>query len=47
MNRLLREPGLAAKLSVCGHEKITTLGLTWAAHGRRLLSIYSGMLGSR
>ncbi|MGE0119492.1 MAG: glycosyltransferase [Dongiaceae bacterium] len=47
MNRLLLEPGLAAKLSVRGLEKIMRLGLTWAAHGRQLLSIYSVMIGGR
>ena len=47
MNRLLAQPDLAAKLSARGPAKITALGLTWQAHGRRLLSIYHEVLGGR
>ena len=47
LNRLLLEPDMAAEFSVRGTEKIKTLGLTWPAHGRGLLSIYREILGSR
>lgn len=45
LTRLLRQPGLAAKLSDCGPKKIAALGLTWPAHGRQLMTIYSEVLG--
>jgi len=47
LNRLLLQPDLAAQLSVRGTEKIARLGLTWPAHGRRLVSIYQQVLGGR
>lgn len=46
VSRMLAEPGLAAKLSVRGPERIAALGLTWPAHGRRLLAIYRDVLGA-
>ncbi len=47
LNRLLHQPDLVAELSARGTEKITTLGLTWLAHGRQLMSIYHQVLGGR
>jgi glycosyltransferase involved in cell wall biosynthesis len=45
VSKVLAEPGLAAKLRVRGPERIASLGLTWPAHGRRLLAIYRDVLG--
>jgi len=45
LDRLLREPELAESLSTNGPRKVATLGLTWPAHGRRLLDIYREAIG--
>ena len=44
MTRLLVEPELAERLSANGPEKIRRLGLSWQAHGRRLMGIYHDIL---
>jgi glycosyltransferase involved in cell wall biosynthesis len=45
LEKLLLEPDLAASLSARGIEKVAALGLTWTAHGNRLLSIYNAAIG--
>jgi glycosyltransferase involved in cell wall biosynthesis len=47
LRMLLRQPGLAAQLSARGPERIAADGLTWPAHGHRLLSIYQEILEGR
>jgi glycosyltransferase involved in cell wall biosynthesis len=46
ISKMLAEPGLAATLAARGPERIANLGLTWPAHGRRLLAIYRDVLGA-
>ena len=44
ITRLLTEPSLSAKLSARGPRRIQCLGLTWPAHGQRLMTIYRNLL---
>jgi len=44
LNRVLLQPDVAVRLAMRGPRKISALGLTWSAHGRRLLSIYHELL---
>lgn len=47
IRKVLEEPATAAKLSANGPLRIAELGLSWPAHGRRLLDIYRQLTGAK